>query len=282
MGLLCLAGDAGTSGYLLTSAGANTSPTWTNPNSLAWSLTGNSGTNASTNFIGTTDAVDFVARTSNTERLRITSAGNVGIGLANPAYKLAVLAASNPLYLSGVQATSTFTTDSILTINAGVVKKTPYSSLTGNFWNLTGNIGTSASTNFIGTSDAVDFVTKTNNAERLRITSAGNVGIGLTNPSYKLAVLSASNPLYLSGVQATSTLSADSILTINSGIVKKAPYSSLNTYWSLTGNSGTNYATNFLGTTDNVSLRFRTNNTEQMILDSLGTLSVGSYGAIYI
>ena len=94
---------------------------------------------------------------------------------------------------------------------------------------------------------------KTNNVQRMIIDSVGKIGIGLNNPAYALSVLSTSNPLYLSGVQETSTLSADSILTINSGIVKKTSYSSLNNNWSLTGNSSTNYSTNFLGTTDNVS-----------------------------
>ena len=46
--------------------------------------------------------------------------------------------------------------------------------------------------------------------------------------------------------------------------------------WSLTGNAGTNYATNFLGTTDNTSLRFRTNNVMGMILDSLGNIGIGT------
>lgn len=55
-------------------------------------------------------------------------------------------------------------------------------------WSLTGNSGTSAATNFIGTTDAVDFVTKTNNLERMRVTSGGFVGIGLT-PSYKLDLI---------------------------------------------------------------------------------------------
>src|SRR6185503_4295382 len=72
----------------------------------------------------------------------------------------------------------------------------------------------------------------------------------------------------LSGGGTTNFLRADGIWA--------APSSNA---WNITGNSGTSYATNFLGTTDNVSLRFRTNNIEQMILDSLGTLNVGSYGA---
>ncbi|MEO6452500.1 MAG: tail fiber domain-containing protein, partial [Ginsengibacter sp.] len=48
------------------------------------------------------------------------------------------------------------------------------------------------------------------------------------------------------------------------------------TNWSLTGNSGTNLATNFLGTTDLVSLRFRTNNIQGMLLDSAGNVSIGN------
>lgn len=44
-----------------------------------WSLTGNSGTNPATNFIGTTDNIDFVTRTgtSSTERMRVESDGQV-------------------------------------------------------------------------------------------------------------------------------------------------------------------------------------------------------------
>ena len=50
----------------------------------AWRLTGNAGTNSSINFIGTTDAVDWVVRTNNNERMRITAAGNVAVGTASP------------------------------------------------------------------------------------------------------------------------------------------------------------------------------------------------------
>ena len=46
--------------------------------------------------------------------------------------------------------------------------------------------------------------------------------------------------------------------------------------WSLTGNAGTNGNNNFIGSTDNVSFRFRTNNTESMIIDSIGRVGIGS------
>jgi hypothetical protein len=81
---------AGTSGQVLRSGGAGAAPTWADLGSISWSLTGNSGTSASTNFLGTTDAVDLVVRTNNTERMRVESGGDVGIGTNNPAHKLEV------------------------------------------------------------------------------------------------------------------------------------------------------------------------------------------------
>lgn len=52
----------------------------------SWNLTGNSGTNSSTNFLGTTDNQPLVFKTNNIEKLRITegnrfiSQGIVGTG----------------------------------------------------------------------------------------------------------------------------------------------------------------------------------------------------------
>src|SRR6478735_4853121 len=53
-----------------------------------WHIAGNSGTNATTNFIGTTDNVAFKIRTNNSVRLTINSSGKVGIGTTSPKDKL--------------------------------------------------------------------------------------------------------------------------------------------------------------------------------------------------
>lgn len=50
-----------------------------------WSLTGNGGTNTSTNFIGTTDEMGLAFRTNNSSRLYISADGNVGIGTTDVA-----------------------------------------------------------------------------------------------------------------------------------------------------------------------------------------------------
>jgi hypothetical protein len=62
---------------------ASGNPSWTTGNTIFWKLDGNSNTNPPTTFIGTTDAKDFVIKTSNTERLRVNSAGNVRVGTTN-------------------------------------------------------------------------------------------------------------------------------------------------------------------------------------------------------
>src|SRR5207248_107917 len=47
-----------------------------------WSLTGNTGTISTTNFLGTTDAQPLVIRTNNAEALRVDPSGNVLVGTA--------------------------------------------------------------------------------------------------------------------------------------------------------------------------------------------------------
>ncbi len=59
----------------------------------------------------------------------------------------------------------------------------------GRAWETIGNYGTSPATNWLGTNDAQDLAIRTNNTERMRILSGGNVGIGTTAPSQNLHVV---------------------------------------------------------------------------------------------
>ncbi len=145
-------------------------------------------------------------------------------------------------------------------------------------WRIGGNIGTSASSNFIGTSDAVDFITKTGGTERIRVSSTGNVGIGNNSPGSTLDVkgtfrLSGStsgyvgfSPAAAAGSTTYTLPSADGTsgqqLTSNgSGTLSWAAAGSGGSGWGLTGNGGTTAGTNFVGTTDNNDLTFKRNNT---------------------
>ncbi|MDB5229166.1 MAG: hypothetical protein JWN78_3359 [Bacteroidota bacterium] len=92
-------------------SGTKASPVWKRfaSNADAWLLLGNTGTavpvvpatygtsliGASENFLGTLDNKDFVIGTSDIERLRVKSTGNVGIGTANPVNTLHVIGNSS-------------------------------------------------------------------------------------------------------------------------------------------------------------------------------------------
>jgi hypothetical protein len=171
-------------------------------------------------------------------------------------------------------------------------------------WLLTGNSGTSPGTNFVGTTDAQDLVFKTNSVEGYRLTSGGLLGVGVTAPTQKLEVhgnikidssggtasqLQFQNPAgtfnstFQAGAQSaniTYTLplsqgSSNTVLTNNGA--GTLSWTNTNTFdWSLLGNSGTVAGTNFLGTTDNVDVVFKTFNTEGMRLSASQNLGIGT------
>jgi hypothetical protein len=79
-------------------------------------------------------------------------------------------------------------TDSVLTITNGVVKKLPMGAGAAGLWSLTGNASTDTSVNYIGTTDGKSLHIKTNAADRVVVNSGGNVGIGTASPTAKLDV----------------------------------------------------------------------------------------------
>jgi len=165
---------------------------WQNSGGSNWLLTGNSGTNSGTNFLGTTDGNPLAFRTSNLERMRLDANGNLGIGTNAPQQSLEVkngnillsnsVNAGNIIIAApgGVNTTSITTSaqtsnityklpsaigtaNQVLQISA-VAGNTatlgwiaPTTSGGGNEWLLTGNSGTTPGTNFLGTTDNKDF-----------------------------------------------------------------------------------------------------------------------------
>ncbi|NTW33029.1 MAG: hypothetical protein HGB12_10445 [Bacteroidetes bacterium] len=90
----------GTTGQVLTSSGSE-APTWATPaagiDATAWHITGNTGIDSTTNFIGTSDASGSIPlrfKTRNLDRMIISSTGNVGIGTTITGQKLTI--AGNP------------------------------------------------------------------------------------------------------------------------------------------------------------------------------------------
>lgn len=64
-------------------------------------------------------------------------------------------------------------------------------------WSLIGDTATNPATNYLGTSDAQDLVIATNNTERIRINTSGNIGINQSSPSVKLHITGSSPVLRL-------------------------------------------------------------------------------------
>ncbi len=59
-----------------------------------------------------------------------------------------------------------------------------------NDWGLTGNAGTNTATNFLGTTDNVGLIIKTNNVERMRVANGGAVMVNTSTSSGQLTVAS--------------------------------------------------------------------------------------------
>lgn len=129
--------------------------------------------------------------------LNALSGGNVGIGTVTPAQKLDVAGTARISGSDGTPTTITgrdadgdignVTLGAGLSLSGGVLNTTAAAG-----WRLAGNTATDPSTNFIGTTDAQPVVLRTNNLEQMRVTSAGNIGIGSSNPNAKLTVVAPS------------------------------------------------------------------------------------------
>lgn len=115
--------------------------------------------------------------------------------------------------------------------------------------------------------------------------NAQNVGIGNAAPSQKLHVSDAVSPntatVRVSGLSSTTTLPLGTapfavvMVDANGVMYRGGTTGAPPTAWLTLGNAGTSAATNFMGSTDNVDVTFRTNNTETFRMTNAQKLLVG-------
>jgi hypothetical protein len=116
-------------------------------------------------FIGTTSATPLIFRTATTERMRINSSGNVGIGTSSPTSKLQINGDGTTVRLDGTANTSR----NILIRNVG--------------GSAEGTLQTDGNMHLLQEDASKYMRFSTANTERMRIDSAGSVYIGSTSDS---------------------------------------------------------------------------------------------------
>jgi hypothetical protein len=211
-------------------------------------------------YIGTTSATDFQLRANNTERLRITSAGLVGIGVSAPATLLEV------------KSTTT---------NSARLRVTGTGTTPGNFRGFEFGNGSIFKGGLLQdeSTDLVSIFTPVG-GQSVNITSGGSVGIGTTSVSSRLHVL---NPSGGAGTTEVSTIERD-----NSGYFLKLYRNagSGNVGGLIGADSAGTYFTGGHNTSNQLyinsadsTIQFYTNGSERGRFDASGRLLVGTSSA---
>lgn len=328
-----------------------------------WELTGNTGTSAGTNYLGTTDAVDLRFKTgatdrwnishanngqlqsyslgtsplpaysfqsdtntgifspiadnlsittNGTEKVRVTDTGQVGIGATSPNGSLEITSTNDGLLIPRIALSATNVATVITPTTSELVYNTFTSALgpnqvspgyyywdgaawiklatgnTNNDWSLIGNTGTTAGTNYLGTTDAVDVRFKTGATDRWNISHANNGQL----QSYSLGTAIAPTYSFQTDQNTGVFSSAADVLDITTGGTARFRFPNVNQvhalslgtaalpFYSFSADSNTGVFSSGADALDfatNGTAKFRIPNADQVHALSLGTAALPFY-----
>jgi len=194
-------------------------------------------------YLPTTNNLAFT--TASTERMRITSAGAVLVNTVTQTGSTRMVVAD---------ATGNGQIRAIHSTGLGLLI----------------NQATASGAAYINQQDNADLAFATNNSERMRIDSSGNVGIGTSSPSTYGAALAVVSPNTFGTVtvKCTGTSGAAGVIVQNDTNTADC--------FMYAFNSATGTLNAGIGTSKTQPLALYTNNTEQMRIDSSGRVLVGT------
>ena len=196
-----------------------------------------------------TGANDMRLRTNNIDRVNILTNGNVGIGTPTPNAKLNLIG------------------------DLSIGNKLTYTTLgVQNALNRNGS-----SRIYFSASGAIMLNGITGGVDGLMIFLYTAAGVTLTiNNENGLAVFGDRIATHTGGNIINGRGGVTMIYDSSVSTWRIIGFADENTSWFLTGNSGTNPANNFIGTTDAQPLKIRTNNTVRMTVEANGNVGIGA------